>query len=158
VLGHTEGREGNIPIETQIRSLRIPGPHMDSRCASWCPPFVSLRPLLWAALTRLMGFALEPWALANPSDSHGACFWYSCHIPWCRGRVVRGVGCRVSSFLLHLFIAPVEPSLFASSVATPRGYKAGSRSCATYNLPHYLPSSLCLLPYGWKEREIEKQI
>jgi hypothetical protein len=38
-------------------------------CDSCWPPFVPLRPtlwLLWAALTRLMDFAFEPWALAEP--------------------------------------------------------------------------------------------
>jgi hypothetical protein len=41
------------------------------------------------------------------------------------GRVVRGVGWHVKSFLLGLFTGPVEPSRFASSVVTPRGDKAG---------------------------------
>jgi hypothetical protein len=37
-------------------------------------------------------------------------------------------------------------------------YKTGGRSCATYILPNDLPSSPRLLPYGRKEKEIDKQI
>jgi hypothetical protein len=36
---------------------------------------------------------------------------------------------------------PVEPSRFAYSVVTPRGYKAGGRSYLTYIFPHDLPPS-----------------
>jgi hypothetical protein len=61
---------------------------------------------------------------------------------------MRGVGWRINLFLLHLFTAHVEPRCFTTSVATPWGYKAGDRSCITYILPHDLPSSPRLLPYG----------
>jgi hypothetical protein len=47
-----------------------------------------------------------------------------------------------------IFTMPAELSRFASSVATPRGYKAGSCSCAAYISPHDLPPSPRLLPYG----------
>jgi hypothetical protein len=46
------------------------------------------------------------------------------------------------------YMVPAEPSRFASSVITPRGYNAGSSSCATYIFPHDLPLSPNLLPYG----------
>jgi hypothetical protein len=46
------------------------------------------------------------------------------------------------------FITPVEPSLFASSVITPQGNKAGGHSCITYIILHDLPSSACFLPFG----------
>jgi hypothetical protein len=60
---------------------------------------------------------------------------------------LRGVMWHVISFLLRLFIAPIEPSCFASSVATLRGYKDVGCSCTTDILPHDLPSSPCLVPY-----------
>jgi hypothetical protein len=50
-------------------------------------------------------------------------------------------------FLLRLFTVPAEPSCFASSVVTPRGYKAGGSSYATYIFPDDLPPSPRLLPY-----------
>jgi hypothetical protein len=64
---HMEGHEGNLLAETQIQSLRMLGP-LDGvpGSASYWPPFVSLCPslyLLWAALTRLTGFSLEPRAI-----------------------------------------------------------------------------------------------
>jgi hypothetical protein len=46
------------------------------------------------------------------------------------------------------YMAPAEPSRFASSVIAPRGYNAGSSSYATYIFPHDLPLSHHLLPYG----------
>jgi hypothetical protein len=45
------------------------------------------------------------------------------------------------------FYRAAEPSRFASSVITPRGYKVGRRSYATYIFPHDIPPFLCLLPY-----------
>jgi hypothetical protein len=64
MLAHTDGREGNLSTGTQIQKLRMSGP-LDGplESASCWPPFVSLCPLLcllWAALTQLVGFALEP--------------------------------------------------------------------------------------------------
>jgi hypothetical protein len=50
--------------------------------------------------------------------------------------------------LLRLFTVLVEPSCFASSVVTPRGYKASGHSCATCIFLHNLPPSLRLLPYS----------
>jgi hypothetical protein len=47
-----------------------------------------------------------------------------------------------------IFTTPTEPNSFASSVVTPRGYKVGDRSCATYIFPHNIPPLLHLLPYG----------
>jgi hypothetical protein len=44
------------------------------------------------------------------------------------------------------FTVPTEPSCFASSVVTQRGYKAGDRSYATYIFPYDLPLSPHLLP------------
>jgi hypothetical protein len=46
-----------------------------------------------------------------------------------------------------VFTASVEPSRFASSVVTPRGYKTSGRSYAIYIFPHDLPPSLRLLSY-----------
>jgi hypothetical protein len=46
-----------------------------------------------------------------------------------------------------VFTVTTEPSHFASSVVTLRGYKAGSRSCATYIFSHDISSFLHLLPY-----------
>jgi hypothetical protein len=75
VLAHTEGHEGNLLIETQIRSFRAMGSlNGPSESASYWPPLVSLRPslwLLWVVLTHLTGFALEPSALAGPSTIVG---------------------------------------------------------------------------------------
>jgi hypothetical protein len=61
---HTEGHEGNLLAGTQIQSLRMSGP-LDGVLGSaiYWPSDVSLCPslyLLWAALTRLASFALEP--------------------------------------------------------------------------------------------------
>jgi hypothetical protein len=50
--------------------------------------------------------------------------------------------------LLRLFTAPMEPNHFAYLVVTPRGYKAGNHSYASYIFPHYLPPSPRLLPNG----------
>jgi hypothetical protein len=50
--------------------------------------------------------------------------------------------------LLCFFTVPTEASRFASSYDASWGYKASSRSCATYILPHDLPPSPHLLPYG----------
>jgi hypothetical protein len=47
-----------------------------------------------------------------------------------------------------IFTASVVCSRVASSVGTPRGYKADGHSCATYILLHDLPSSPGLLPYS----------
>jgi hypothetical protein len=46
------------------------------------------------------------------------------------------------------FFVPVERSRFASFVVTPRGYKAGGLSCATYISAYDLPQSLHLFSYG----------
>jgi hypothetical protein len=54
-----------------------------------------------------------------------------------------------------IFIVPFYRAcgtqFFASSIATPRGYKAGSHSCATYNFPHDLSQFPCLLPMAEKK-------
>jgi hypothetical protein len=93
-------------------------------------------------------FHLQTLIFGRPLGNCGARFRYGCHIPQCRGNVVRGVGWRVSSFLLCLFTARAEPSRFASLVTTSWGYKIGGHSCATYILPHDLPISPRLLPYS----------
>jgi hypothetical protein len=49
------------------------------------------------------------------------------------------------------FYRAAEPSRFASSVITPRGYKVGRRSYATYIFPHDIPSLRLK-----KKEEIEK--
>jgi hypothetical protein len=46
------------------------------------------------------------------------------------------------------FYCACKAQCFASSVATPRGNKAGSHSCATYIFLHDLPSFPRLLLYG----------
>jgi hypothetical protein len=51
-------------------------------------------------------------------------------------------------FTACLITVPAEPSHFASSVGTPRGYKVGGRSCASYIFPYDLPPSPRQLPYG----------
>jgi hypothetical protein len=61
---HTEGHDRNLPVETQIQSLRMSGP-LDGaiESASCWLPFVSLCPplyMLWAVLTQVVGFALKP--------------------------------------------------------------------------------------------------
>jgi hypothetical protein len=60
----TWGHEGNLPARTQIQILRMPGLLSGAMESASCwPPFVSLCPslcLLWAALTRLAGLAIEP--------------------------------------------------------------------------------------------------
>jgi hypothetical protein len=53
-------------------------------------------------------------------------------------------------FTMH-FYCTAEPSRFVSLVVTPRGYKAGGRSCATYFFLHDLPPSPRLLPYAKKK-------
>jgi hypothetical protein len=98
------------------------------------------------------GFHLRTLSFGRPHDNHRTHFRYGFHIPRCRGRVVRGVGCCVSSFLLCLFTVPVELSRFASSVITPRGYKTGDRSCATYILPYDLPP-----PSLWLKRKRDRE-
>jgi hypothetical protein len=47
-----------------------------------------------------------------------------------------------------IFTTPAEPSHFVSSVVTPRGYKAGGHSYATYIFLHDIPPFLRLLSYG----------
>jgi hypothetical protein len=94
------------------------------------------------------GFYLRTQTIGRPLGNRGAHFGYGCRIPQYRWCVMRGVGWHVSLFLLCPFTASAEPSCFASSVATPRDYKAGDHSCATYILLHNLPSSPRLLPYG----------
>jgi hypothetical protein len=46
------------------------------------------------------------------------------------------------------FTMPVEPSSFAYSVVTSRGYKAGGHSSTTYIFSHDLPLPPRLRPYG----------
>jgi hypothetical protein len=54
-------------------------------------------------------------------------------------------GWRANSFLLRLFKVPGRPSCFASSVVTPRGYKASDRSSAqpmtSCTISHRIPTS-----------------
>jgi hypothetical protein len=55
--------------------LEDAGPHRwGTRCANYWPLFVPLRPsllLLWAGLTRSVGFAFRPRALADPTAIMG---------------------------------------------------------------------------------------
>jgi hypothetical protein len=57
---------------------------------------------------------------------------------------MRGVGWCINSFLLHLFIAPAEPSRFPSLVATPQAIKlaiAPAQPRSFYMISHRLPAS-----------------
>jgi hypothetical protein len=54
-LAHTNGCDRNLPIRTQIQSLRMLDP-LDGVPGALSPSLY----LLWAALTQLAGVALEP--------------------------------------------------------------------------------------------------
>jgi hypothetical protein len=86
--GRGGGGDGNLLAETQIQSLRILGPlNGVSSSANCWPSFVLLCPLLrllWAVLTQLVGFALEPCR----------CFLHR--------QITRSTGSRVSNFRVVL--------------------------------------------------------
>jgi hypothetical protein len=140
--------------------MRMSGPSMGLRMCHLLATLCVASSLVLVALggsDPISGFCLRILSFGKPLGNCGAHFGYSCCIPQYRARVVRGVRWHISFFLLRLFTTPVEPSRLASSIATLWGNKAGNHSCATYILSHDLSLSPHLLPYDWKEREIEKQ-
>jgi hypothetical protein len=77
---HTKGLEENLPVGTQIRSLKMLGP-LDGapNALTASQPFVSHCSLLWllrAALTRLSGFCLQTLSFGRPHNNRGAHFEY----------------------------------------------------------------------------------
>jgi hypothetical protein len=100
--------------------------------------------------SNLVGWVLppkpEPWQTSRQS-------WgpFQIRLPYSVMHRAHHVRSRMMSKII--FTTPAEPNCFASSVVTPQGYKADSCSCAMYIFSHDVPPSLCLLPYGLKERE-----
>jgi hypothetical protein len=135
---HTKGREENLPVETQIRSLRILGP-LDG--APGTPtighPLCCFIPCSGCSggSNTIGGFCLRILSFGRPHNNCGAHFGYGCRIPLCKGHVVRGVGSRIKSFLLRLSSTPVEPHHFASSVVTPHAIKLAWLVLRNVHLP-----------------------
>jgi hypothetical protein len=91
------------------------------------------------------GFCLGTLSFAGPSPIIGPILDTVAISRDVKGTSCKELGQHVNSCLLHLFTAPAGAHHFASSVVTPRGYKAGSHSStqptSSRTISYHLPAS-----------------